>query len=149
MRRAVKECPCHSGLPYKSCCRPLHEGERIASAPEELMRSRYAAFALGLGDYLVDTLAEEHQDRAAPREPLVRELSRVKDRQRFLGLRILESRAEGDEGEVLFSARIFERGVDRSFAERSRFVREDGRWRYASGTFVDRDAVDGGRAPEG
>lgn len=42
------------------------------------MRSRFAAFALGLGDYLVDTLAADHEDRAAaPREALVRELSRA------------------------------------------------------------------------
>ena len=93
------------------------------------MRSRYAAFALGLGEYLVDTLASTHPDRDVPREALVIELSRVKDRQRFLGLRIV--RAEGDE--VLFDARIFERGVDRSFAELSTFVREDDRWTYASG----------------
>jgi GNAT superfamily N-acetyltransferase len=34
---------------------------------------------------------------------------------------------------VLFHARIFERGEDRSFSELSTFVREDGAWRYASG----------------
>ena len=39
--------------------------------------------------------------------------------------------AEGDE--VLFDARVFERGGHRSFAELSTFVREDGSWRYASG----------------
>ena len=101
------------------------------------MRSRYAAFALGLGEYLVDTLASSHPDRDLPREALVIELSRVKDRQRFLGLRIV--RAEGDE--VLFDARIFERGVDRSFAELSTFVREDGRWGYASGRTVKREEL--------
>jgi SEC-C motif-containing protein len=99
------------------------------------MRSRYAAFALGLGEYLVDTLASAHPDRDRPREALVTELSRAKDRQRFLGLHIL--RAEGDK--VLFDARIFERGQDRSFAELSKFVREDGRWRYASGRVVTRE----------
>jgi uncharacterized protein YchJ len=101
------------------------------------MRSRYAAFALGLGAYLVDTLASSHPDRDLPREALVIELSRIKDRQRFLGLRIV--RAEGDE--VLFEARIFERGEDRSFAELSTFVREDGRWRYASGRAVTREEL--------
>jgi SEC-C motif-containing protein len=101
------------------------------------MRSRYAAFALGLGEYLVDTLASSHPDLDLPREALVIELSRVKDRQRFLGLRIV--RAAGDE--VLFDARIFERGEDRSFAELSTFVLEDGRWKYASGRAVTRDEL--------
>ena len=59
------------------------------------MRSRYAAFALGLGEYLVATLASSHPDLELPREELVRDLSRAKDRQRFLGLRIV--RAEGEE----------------------------------------------------
>lgn len=102
------------------------------------MRSRFAAFALGLGDYLVDTLAEDHPDRAAPREILARELSRARERRRFLGLTILHvtppaAAAAERQGEVLFHARIFERGADRSFAELSTFVREPGGWRYASG----------------
>jgi len=95
------------------------------------MRSRFSAFALGLGEYLVDTLARDHEDRAAaPREVLVRELSRAKDTQRFLGLEILST---GD-ATVTFRARIFEKGRDKSFEEESSFVREDGTWRYAHGT---------------
>jgi SEC-C motif-containing protein len=101
------------------------------------MRSRFAAFALGLGAYLVDTLAADHEDRTLPRDALVRELGRVKDRQRFLDLTLVFASAEGDRGEVLFHARVFERGQDRSFAELSSFVREgDGAWRYARGVLL-------------
>lgn len=57
----------------------------------------------------------------------------MKDAQRFLGLTILASQVEGDHGEVLFHARIFERGIDRSFTERSRFRKEALGWRYAGG----------------
>jgi SEC-C motif-containing protein len=104
------------------------------------MRSRYAAFTLGLGEYLVATLAASHPDLAMPRAELVRELSRVKDRQRFLGLRIVH--AEG--AEVLFDARIFEGGKDRSFAELSTFVREGGAWKYASGRMLPSKALPAG-----
>jgi SEC-C motif-containing protein len=97
------------------------------------MRSRYAAFALGLGGYLLDTLAADHPDRAAPAQDLVRALSQAKDTQRFLGLAIVSSSDDGSDGEVVFRARIFERGADRSFTERSRFRREGGAWRYAGG----------------
>jgi SEC-C motif-containing protein len=97
------------------------------------MRSRYAAFALGLGGYLVETLASDHPDRGHDEARLAAVLSRAKDTQRFLGLTILEAKAEGDRGEVTFHARIFERGADRSFTERSRFRREDGAWRYEGG----------------
>ena len=97
------------------------------------MRSRYAAFALGLGDYLVRTLASTHPDRGRPPHELARELSRARERQRFTGLRIVRATSSGDRGQVLFLARVFERGIDRSFGELSTFVREAGAWRYASG----------------
>lgn len=110
------------------------------------MRSRYAAFALGLGEYLVETLASTHPDLVngePPRQELVRALSRARERQRFLGLRILhteeghtEEAGGRERGEVLFFARIFERGQDVSFAELSSFVRENGAWRYAEGVLV-------------
>jgi SEC-C motif-containing protein len=104
------------------------------------MRSRYAAFALGLGEYLVDTLSADHPDRAVPRDELVRTLSRMKDKQRFLGLSILETTTDDDEASVTFRARIFERGVDCSFTERSTFVREDGAWKYAYGAVAAEEA---------
>ena len=100
------------------------------------MRSRYAAFALGLGEYLVRTLAEDHPDRGHDEAGLARALSGVRERQRFLGLRVDEARAHGNEGEVVFFARIFEKGKDRSFGERSTFRREHGRWRYVGGEIV-------------
>jgi|CZKU01.1.fsa_nt_gi SEC-C motif-containing protein len=95
------------------------------------MRSRYAAFALGLGRYLVETLSAHHPDRAHDQAALAIALSQAKERQRFRGLTILESRVDGDRGEMLFHARIFEQGADRSFTERSAFEKEAGAWRYA------------------
>ena len=47
--------------------------------------------------------------------------------------------AEGDQ--VLFLARIFVKGEDRSFAELSDFVREDGAWKYASGVLLPKDKL--------
>src|SRR5690606_7448927 len=38
--------PCGHPRPYTHCCAPLHDGHPAATA-EELMRSRYTAFALG------------------------------------------------------------------------------------------------------
>src|SRR5580692_1348054 len=73
-----RQCPCHSGRRYAACCRPMHRAEREAPTPEALMRSRYAAYSLGLGDYLVNTLAEAHPDRAVPHDQLARSLSRAR-----------------------------------------------------------------------
>lgn len=123
------ECPCGSGARYGACCGPRHDGTKLAETPEALMRSRWSAFALGKGEYLYDTLAADHPDRQAPRAAAARELGRAKDRQRFMKLTILD--AEGDH--VRFHARIFEKGQNRSFIERSRFVQEAGAWKYADG----------------
>src|SRR4051794_32459438 len=62
MRSPPRDCPCHSGLRYGACCGPFHEGAEAAATPEALMRSRYAAFSLGLGAYLVRTLHSSHAD---------------------------------------------------------------------------------------
>lgn len=96
------------------------------------MRSRYAAFALGEGRYLVDTLAKTHADHADPN--LEQTLARVKHEARYMGLLILHASTD----EVLFFARIFMRGVDRSFVELSHFIHEEGRLRYASGIVAPR-----------
>jgi SEC-C motif-containing protein len=68
-------------------------------------------------------------------------VARSRDKRRFLDLCILHTSTEGDTGEVLFFARIFERGQDRSFAELSTFDREEGGWRYASGILVPRERL--------
>jgi SEC-C motif-containing protein len=99
------------------------------------MRSRYSAFALGLVGYLTDTLGADHPDRGDPEAG--RALSRAMTGHRFLGLTIVEATADGDRGTVLFRARIFARGADRSFTERSRFRREGGGWRYEGGDVVE------------
>ena len=52
-------CPCGGGL-YGRCCGPLHRGEQRALTAEQLMRSRYSAFARGEVDYLIATHPEPH-----------------------------------------------------------------------------------------
>lgn len=49
-------CPCGKGS-YAECCEPLHLGTAKALTAEQLMRSRYSAFALQQIDYIVQTTA--------------------------------------------------------------------------------------------
>jgi SEC-C motif-containing protein len=97
------------------------------------MRSRYAAFARGEVDYLANTLCADHPDRT---ETAAADYRAAREGLRYVGLSILHDSTDGDVGEVLFYARIFESGQDRSFVELSGFVREEGQWRYASGVMV-------------
>ena len=70
----AKPCPCTSGRAYADCCAPFHRGEREPETPEALMRSRFAAFALGDAEYLWRTLHEDHEDRALSKEDVVHSL---------------------------------------------------------------------------
>ncbi len=143
MKKKPLDCPCHSGLRYAACCSPLHAGSREAESPSALMRSRYSAFALGLGPYLLRTLAPEHPDRARPEAEAILALSRAREGLRYLDLCILHASSEGDSGDVLFFAKIFERGTDRSFAELSSFRLASGAWRYVEGAHLPRRALPG------
>ena len=49
-------CPCGLGI-YESCCQPLHQGKRTAQTAEQLMRSRYSAFAKQEINYIQQTTA--------------------------------------------------------------------------------------------
>lgn len=104
------------------------------------MRSRYAAYARGLVDYIIATT-----DPAGPQwDPdtegwRARILAFCQDT-RFEGLRILDAPPPGtDEGFVTFEATLIQDGRNASFTERSRFVRVEGTWRYSSGENVGGD----------
>jgi SEC-C motif-containing protein len=93
------------------------------------MRSRFAAFALADGEYLWRTLHPDHEDRAQPKDEVVRSLRDAARAYKYMGLTILDARDD----RVLFRARIFQKGHDRSFAELSLFARDADGWRYVSG----------------
>lgn len=125
-------CPCHSGAKYKRCCGPFHGGAPPPT-PEALMRSRYAAYALGLVDYVLDTTDATSPHANPDRGAWSRDVAAFASRTTFSGLELLGSGADGDEGWVKFRAVLEQAGKDASFTEHSTFVRRDGRWRYVSG----------------
>ncbi len=89
------------------------------------MRSRYAAYVLGLGDYLLATWHASTRPQAiAPEEPGLR----------WLGLTVKTHGAIDDEhATVEFVARSKLAGRAQRLHEVSRFVREGGRWFYVDG----------------
>ncbi len=125
----MKTCPCTSGVAYGLCCRPFHRGEREADTPVLLMRSRFAAFALGDAEYLWRTLHSEHEDRALPKDEVVRALKSHAGSHKFMRLTILDAK----DTRVLFLAGVFEKGKDRSFLELSTFGHDGTGWRYRAG----------------
>ncbi|MFC7306857.1 YchJ family protein [Streptomyces monticola] len=127
-RRTTSPCPCGRPATYAECCEPLHSGRAAAATPEELMRSRYAAFAVGDEAYLLRTW---HPRTRPPRLGLGEG-----GRMRWVGLEILgtsEGTAFHSTGTVEFRARYTEGGRPGSLHERSRFERYDGAWVYVDG----------------
>jgi SEC-C motif domain protein len=94
------------------------------------MRSRYSAYVLQLREYLSETW------HASTRR---NELLRFEANDKWLGLTIREASPIGDdEGFVEFVARYKPAGggAAQRLHERSRFLRENGRWFYVDGVFV-------------
>lgn len=88
------------------------------------MRSRYSAFVLGLADYLLDTW---HPSTRPP------DLS-IDEGVHWLGLEVRSHRLlDETHGEVEFVARSRLAGKGQRLRERSRFLKENGRWWYVDG----------------
>ncbi len=118
-------CPCGSGRALAACCGQFHDGAPAPDA-ENLMRSRYSAFVLGLEDYL---LATWHPDTRPPRLELD-----APPRPQWLGL-VIKAHTPLDDGHatVEFVARYKLNGRAFRLHETSRFERVDGRWLYVEG----------------
>lgn len=110
----VTQCPCGGGL-YKDCCEPLHDGMRVAQTPEELMRSRYSAYALKRDNYVFATW----HPRTRPTDVSCTGIE-------WARLRIIDTKAD----QVEFEASYLDDGVPGIMRERSVFVQRAGRWFY-------------------
>ncbi|WP_137895291.1 YchJ family metal-binding protein [Ramlibacter sp. 2FC] len=123
-------CPCGRrdtkgrALAYTACCGRYLEQDQPAPDAESLMRSRYSAFVLGRRD---DLLASWHAS-TRPSELTLDPAAK------WLGLEVRSHRQiDADHAEVEFVARFREAGRAVRLHERSRFVREGGRWYYVDG----------------
>lgn len=122
---ADAECPCGSGKSYADCCGAIHEGRAKAATAEQLMRSRYSAFAVGDPGYLLKSWHSTTRPASLDLDPGLR----------WTGLEIRSVTAGSPfhtEGTVAFEARYVDHGQPGILAEDSSFVRENGDWVYLS-----------------
>lgn len=113
-------------VPYADCCGRYLDHWDATPAPdaESLMRSRYTAFVAERADYLQATWHPSTRPAALDFEPGAK----------WLGLAVRSHRTTGeDRAEVEFVARYRVGGRAVRLHEKSRFVREGGRWFYVDG----------------
>lgn len=127
---APTDCPCGRAdakgraVPYAACCGRYLDGGQSPPDAEHLMRSRYSAFVRQRADWLLSTWHPAHRPAGLEFEPELQ----------WLGLAVREHRRTGpDTAEVEFVARSRLHGRASRLHERSRFVREAGRWLYVDG----------------
>jgi SEC-C motif-containing protein len=101
------------------------------------MRSRYTAYARREVDYLLDTHAPRDEGRRAA-------ILAWAERAEFVGLEVVGTEAglaEDQTGVVEFIARTREAGTEQLHRERSRFLKQDGRWFFIDGAAPARPRV--------
>ena len=124
-------CPCGRAgvrgqpLAWAACCAPYLALDSPAPDAESLMRSRYSAFVLARADYLLATRHSSRRPATIEFDPGVK----------WLGLEVRQHQVlDATHAEVEFVARQKSPGsAALRLHERSRFVREEGRWYYIDG----------------
>jgi len=127
--RAENEfCPCGSGVNSDLCCLAVMSGQKQAKSAEKLMRSRYSAYSLGNVEYI---LSSWHSQTRPSQVNLENDVS-------WTGLRVISApEPQLKEGQLIayveFIASYHHQGVVGQMHERSRFMQEQGNWRYVDG----------------
>jgi SEC-C motif-containing protein len=128
----AQACPCgrvdakKRAVAYVDCCGRFVDHFNTTPAPdaEHLMRSRYSAFVREQANYLLATWHSSTRPASLDFEAGAK----------WLGLEVRQHQVTGpDTAEVAFVARYRVQGQAVRLHERSRFVREDGRWFYVDG----------------
>ena len=117
----MTNCYCGSNKSYKICCEVFHKNEGKTETAEQLMRSRYSAFVLANGDYLMQT----HHESTRPikeKKAIVNWAKSVE----WLKLEILETTLDT----VKFNAHFVEDQIPDIIHENSKFVKENNVWFY-------------------
>ena len=134
---ANDNCPCGSLIKYKKCCKPFHENIKTPITALELMKSRYCAYAIEKSEYIILTTHQNNRDFNTDTKAWNNDILDFSKNTKFEKLEILEFIDGETESFVTFKANITQNKQDVSFVEKSRFVKENGKWQYIDGQFID------------
>ena len=141
--KVVTKCPCGSGEEYASCCQPHHDGTAPADAvtPEAIVRARFSAYVKNLPKYIVASTHPDSKDMkrkddpAEAREQLEKDADATMKKVNFTSLRVKSTKENDGETFVTYEvsykgAGKKNRGGTKTLAERSRYKKADGEFKY-------------------
>jgi len=132
-------CYCGSGQSFANCCQPILKGEQYPAIPEQLMRSRYSAYATKNAQYIFATYANEKRA-----DNSIGDIQQWADETHWLRLVVHGSDQASitnfnnkAPSTVTFSVYYLHNKLFFKMTECSRFVVEDKHWRYLDGDITE------------
>jgi SEC-C motif domain protein len=129
-------CPCGSQQTYSTCCKLFIEHVKKPETAEQLMRSRYSAYATGEYQYILDTYTEDIKTTLT-----LDDLSESAAEQKWVKLTIHSSDERSTPATVEFSAFYLIGNELFELRENSRFFEESGSIRYKDGDIKVSDKI--------
>ncbi|MBW1298054.1 YchJ family protein [Aquimarina litoralis] len=125
----MNSCNCGKTDSFNACCYEIHLDIKKALTAEALMRSRYSAFVVANGDYLLKSHHSSTRPSLKEKKSIVKWAKSVQ----WIKLEVLNTTGglKNDiDGTVEFKAFYFENGSLQFIHEHSKFVKENGHWVY-------------------
>ncbi len=135
----MSTCPCCSQMEYDQCCEPLIRGVKNAETAEQLMRSRYTAYAKTEIDYLKETIHPDMRADFNKKEAI--SWSETAEWQKLDIVETVQGGAEDSEGTVEFIAYYSNKNTAQKHHELAQFKKESDRWYFFDGEFVKPSSV--------
>lgn len=135
-------CPCGTDRTYALCCQPLILAEKQAISPEQLMRSRYSAYAVNEPEYIYQTYSIVSQA-----EQSIDDIKQWASVTKWLKLIIHHTSdykaaiANKDYAQVEFSAFYQHLGRLWQMREKSNFIFEQQVWLYHDGEVSESEEI--------
>ncbi|WP_246239932.1 YchJ family protein [Pseudoalteromonas caenipelagi] len=136
-------CYCPNNAPFNECCEPFITGSKQPTTAEQLMRSRYSAYCVKNAEYIRATYVQSEQHNHS-----VEDILAFADLAQFIKLEIIDTGDTPDGSYVEFKASYIADNKVCLLHEKSLFVKESDRWKYANGTIYSTPEVKVGRNDE-
>lgn len=137
-------CPCGSGGEYDACCGALHSGAGSDDAePEAIVRARFSAYVKNIPAYIVSSTHPDSKDLKRKDDPkealeqLEKDAAATMKQVSFKSIRKMKASAGGEADEAFVSYEVAYKGAGKksrsgakTLAERSRYKKSGGVWKY-------------------